>query len=70
MTKKTPQAEPEQITKDGKHRKVTLYLSLDHILALERVRTKRLQAGADLGEVDRTKLIREGIGLLVEKEGV
>jgi hypothetical protein len=68
-TKKTV-PEPEQITKGAGHKKITMYLSLDHILALERVRTKRLQAGADLGSVDKSKLIREAIDTLIKTEGV
>jgi hypothetical protein len=68
-TKKTD-GDPVQITKDAGHKKITMYLSLDHILALERIRTKRLQAGADLGAVDKSKLIREAIDTLIEKEGV
>ena len=67
---KKAEVKPVQITKDDRYKKITMYLSLDHILALERVRTKRLQEGADLGDVDKSKLIREAVDLLVEKEGV
>ena len=50
--------------------KITLYLSLDQILAMDRIRAKRLKAGAKLGEVDKSKLIREAIEVLIKKEGV
>ena len=67
---KKEKMEPVKITQDDKHKKVTLYLSLDHIFALDRVRTKRLREGAELGDVDKSKLIREAIDLLVKKEKV
>lgn len=50
--------------------KVTHYVKRDHVIALDRVRAKRLQAGARLGDVDKSKLIREAIDLLIKKERV
>lgn len=50
--------------------KVTHYITRDHVIALDRVRAKRLQAGAKLGDVDKSRLIREAIDLLIKREGV
>jgi hypothetical protein len=48
--------------------KVTLYIRHDQMFALEDIRTKRLKAGAKLGDVDKSKLMREAIDLLIKKE--
>ena len=50
--------------------KVTHYIRRDHVIALDRVKAKRLRAGARLGEVDKSRLIREAIDLLIKQEGV
>ena len=54
----------------GDPKRMNLFLSLDEILVLERIRQKRLIEGAELGEVNKSKLIREGIELLRKQEGV
>jgi len=58
------------ITTGGNHTKVTLYITPEQILALEDIRRKRLKAGAKLSEIDKSKLMREAIGLLIKQEGI
>jgi hypothetical protein len=48
--------------------KITLYIRSDQMFALEEIRTKRLKAGAKLGDVDKSKLMREAIDLLIRRE--
>jgi len=48
--------------------KITLYIRHDQMFALEEIRTKRLKAGARLGDVDKSKLMREAIDLLIRRE--
>ncbi len=48
----------------------TFYIFKAQILALDRIRAKRLEAGAGFGEVDRSSLAREAIDLLIKREGV
>ena len=50
--------------------KVTHYVTREHVIALDRVRAKRLQAGARLGDVDKSRLIREAIELLIKQERI
>lgn len=54
---------------EGRH-KVTMYLSTSQILSMDRIKAKRMLSGASLSDVERTKLIREGIDMLIKKEGV
>ena len=71
MDKEKKKAENEpQVVSNVKRKRMNLFLELDQILLLERIRAKRLQEGAELGEVDKSKLIREAIELLVKHEGV
>ena len=48
--------------------KVTLYITANQMFALEDIRRKRLKGGLPLGEVDKSKLMREALDLLIEKE--
>jgi hypothetical protein len=65
MVKK--RATPED---QGEYVKVTHYIRLDQVPALDRPRAKRLSAGRKLGEVDKSSLMREAIDMLLKKEGV
>ena len=59
-----PKATEEELVK------VTHYITVSQMLALDRVRAKRIIKGARLGQVDKSRLIREALDLLIEKEGV
>ncbi len=48
--------------------KITLYIRQDQMFALEDIRRKRIEAGASLGEVDKSKLMREALDGLIESE--
>ena len=48
--------------------KITLYIRSDQMFALDEIRTKRLKAGAKLGVVDKSKLMREAIDLFIRRE--
>jgi hypothetical protein len=50
--------------------KVTHYIRRDQVGALDRIRAKRLEAGAELKDVDKSSLMREAIDLLVKQEKV
>ncbi len=50
--------------------KVTHYITTDQIIAIDRIRAKRLKAGKKLGEVDKSSLMREALDLLIKTEGV
>ena len=50
--------------------KVTHYIRRDQVGALDRIRAKRLEAGAELRDVDKSCLMREAIDLLVKQEKV
>ena len=50
--------------------KVTHYIRRDQVGALDRIRAKRLEAGAELKDVDKSSLLREAIDLLVKQEKV
>lgn len=52
-----------QDAKAAKMQKVTVYLPLDHLLKLERIRLARLQSGE---RVDRSALIAEAVDALSE----
>ena len=48
--------------------KISLYIRSDQMFALEDIRRKRLERGARLGDVDKSKLMREALDLLLKKE--
>ena len=50
--------------------KVTHYIRRDQVGAMDRIRAKRLEAGAELRDVDKSSLMREAIDLLVKQEKV
>jgi hypothetical protein len=50
--------------------KVTHYIRRDQVGAMDRIRAKRLEAGAELRDVDKSCLLREAIDLLVKQEKV
>ena len=50
--------------------KVTHYIRRDQVGGLDRIRAKRLEAGAELKDVDKSSLLREAIDLLVKQEKV
>ena len=50
--------------------KVTHYIRRDQVGAMDRIRAKRLEAGAELKDVDKSSLMREAIDLLVKQEKV
>ncbi len=50
--------------------KVTHYIRRDQVGAMDRIRAKRLEAGAELRAVDKSCLMREAIDLLVKQEKV
>lgn len=50
--------------------KVTHYVTKQHVIGIDRVRAKRLEAGARLSDVDKSSLMREALDLLLEREGV
>ncbi len=50
--------------------KVTHYIRRDQVGAMDRIRAKRLEAGAELRDVDKSCLMREAIDLLVKQEKV
>jgi hypothetical protein len=60
--------EPEKATEENI--KVTLYIRQDQMFGLEDIRRKKLKAGAKLGDVDKSKLMREALDLLIEREAV
>ena len=53
-----------QDVKEPKLQKVTIYLPLEQLVKLERIRLKRLEHGA---RVDRSSLVQEAIDALVEE---
>ena len=50
--------------------KVTHYIRRNQVGSLDRIRAKRLEAGAELKDVDKSSLIREAIDLLAKQEKV
>lgn len=60
----------KKIVEKNRDIKVTLYIREDQMFALEDIRRKRLKAGAKLGEIDKSKLMREAIDLLIKKEHI
>ncbi len=50
--------------------KVTHYITMDQVLAMDRIRAKRIGAGKSLGEVDKSRLMREALDLLIKQENV
>ena len=72
-TKRMQKIAGEKVKKDkpaGENIKVTLYIRPDQVFGLEDIRRKKLKAGAKLGDVDKSKLMREALDLLMKKEGV
>jgi hypothetical protein len=50
--------------------KCTYYIERKHFILLDRIRAKRLEAGAKPGDVDKSRLVREAIELLAKQEKV
>lgn len=50
--------------------KVTHYITTDQVIAMDRIRGKRLKAGKRLSEIDKSSIMREALDLLIKKEGV
>jgi hypothetical protein len=59
---------PKPKTDNSNKIKVTHYIRRDQVGALDRIRAKRLEAGAELKEVDKSSLLREAIDLLVKQQ--
>ena len=68
--RKKAEAEPKSDEEETKppREKVTLYLGVDQIRALENIRFKRIDQGVKRGEVDKSSLMREAVDMLIEKE--
>ena len=60
---------PKENDLKQKH-KIAMYLTTEQLLNLVKIKAKRMFAGASLSGVERTRLIREGIDLLIQKEGI
>lgn len=50
--------------------KMTIHLGLECFLGLDRIKAKRLRAGASLSEVSKSALIEEAVEDLLKKEKV
>jgi len=50
--------------------KGTFYIHPDHLLMLDKVRIKRIEAGAARGEVDKSSLVREAIEILAKQHKI
>lgn len=50
--------------------KITLSVSRHALAAMDRIRAKRLEEGANRREVQPSTLVEEAIGLLRRKEGI
>lgn len=50
--------------------KVTHYITVDQVVAIDSIRAKRLKTGARLSEVDKSSLMREALDLLIKKEKI
>ena len=68
-TKAKPKPSKPKVDNSNKI-KVTHYIRRDQVGALDRIRAKRLEAGAELKDVDKSSLMREAIDLLVKQENV
>ncbi len=64
------QTETKPKTNKNDKIKVTHYIRRDQVGAMDRIRAKRLEAGAELKDVDKSRLMREAIDLLVKQEKV
>ena len=60
---------PKTVPKEDRI-KATLYIYKRQMFALEDIRRKRIEGGADPGTVDKSKLMREAVDLLIKKEKV
>ena len=73
----TPKARLSEMARPGaentdepKKIKVTHYITMDQVLAMDRIRAKRIGEGKSLGEVDKSRLMREALDLLIKQENV
>ncbi len=57
----------EFVGKKLKMEPTSFYVSKIQLLALDRIRAERIEAGAGFGEVNRSSLVREAIDLLIKQ---
>jgi len=72
---KAARTEPKRMGRPKKERKVdlvkaTFYLRPDHLILLDKIRLKRIEDGAERGEVDKSSLVREAIEILAKQHKI